>query len=153
MIHIHQTHDYELLASLNREVQEHHHFLYPDVFKPYDKDTVLPFYKEALKNKGYAFVADFDNKPAGYVLLFIKELPENLFQYAQHFLLIDQIGTLKDFRGKGIASALLQKAAEFAKENGTNQMRLNHWTMNENAGALFLKNGFTYFNENMWKYL
>ncbi|NDI99307.1 GNAT family N-acetyltransferase [Flavobacterium sp. LaA7.5] len=146
------TKDYELLATLNKEVQELHYALYPDVFKPYSQEDVISFFKEVLnQNSTKAFVAYSDKEIAGYILLFLKELPENPFQYAQKFLLIDQILICDSYRKKGIGKLLLEKADEVAQEAGLKIIRLNHWTLNNDARNFFGKNGFSYFNEHMHK--
>ena len=153
-IQISKTNDYKLLASLNKEVQELHCSLYPNIFKPYNEQNVVSFFKEILAQKNAkAFVAYSGKKVVGYIVLFLKEVPENPFQYSQRFILIDQIGVKSEFRKNGIGKLLLDKATETAKEKHLKMIRLNHWTMNNDARDFFYKHGFSYFNENMWKSL
>lgn len=151
-IKISETKDYELLAALNKEVQELHHSLYPNIFKPYNQEDVTSFFKEILKQSTTkAFTAYVGKEAAGYILLFLKEVPENPFQYSQRFILIDQIGVKNEYRKKGIGKLLLNKAFETAEEKQFKIIRLNHWTMNNDARSFFNKHGFNYFNENMHK--
>lgn len=153
-IKIIDTKDYELLAMLNKEVQELHHSLYPNIFKPYNQEDVTSFFKEILEqNTTKAFVAYAGKEVTGYMLLFLKEVPENPFQYLQRFILIDQIGVKSEFRNNGIGELLLGKVYEITKEQHFKMIRLNHWTMNNDARSFFSKHGFSYFNEQMWKLL
>ena len=151
MIRIVQNYDCDLLAHLNNEVQEHHHLLYPEIFKPFNHPETSNFYRSALGGGALAFVAYWLEQPVGYILLIKKETAENAFQNSQKFLLIDQIGVSRSYRNKGIASALIKKAEEIAGAAQIHSVRLNHWSQNDSAKMLFKKNGFSYINENMQK--
>ena len=153
-VQISETKDHELLAILNKEVQELHHSLYPNIFKPYNQEGINSFFKETLEqNTTKAFVAYMGKEAAGYIILFLREVPENPFQYSQRFILIDQIGVKSEFRKNSIGKLLLDKVYEIAKEEDFKMIRLNHWTMNNMPRAFFSKHGFSYFNEQMWKLL
>ncbi len=151
-VQISETKDCELLATLNKEVQELHHTLYPNVFKPYHWENTTSFFKDVLKQSSTkAFIATTQGNIAGYMLLFLKELPENPFQHPQQFLLIDQILVCNSYRKRGIGRLLIEKAEGIAQEVGLKNIRLNHWTMNNDARNFFNKYGFRYFNEHMHK--
>ena len=45
-------------------------------------------------------------------------------------------------RGQGIGSALLERAIEYAREQGRHKIALQHWPHNESARALYEKYGF-----------
>lgn len=150
MIKITETSDHLLLAALNKEVQALHHTLYPKVFKPYDKESVSGFFKEALNSKNAkAFIAVNGEQAVGYTLLFEEHVKENPFQYQRTYLLLDQLLVTKEMRGKGIAKLLMDTAINYAKSKNITTVELNHWTLNNDARAFFQKNGFKYHNEKM----
>lgn len=152
MIKIVETKDCDLLATLNEEIQTLHHKIQPKIFKPYDKETITSFFKITLNNdNAVAFVAEENETALGYVLLFKINFPDNPFQYARSFILIDQILVLKNHQGKGIGKQLLDTTFSFAKEHNFNLVELNHWTQNDSARKFFIKNKFEYYNEKMWR--
>lgn len=154
MITIEPTKDFQILAELNAEVQDWHHQHYPDVFKKFDANKVVPFFEEQLKDNGtHAYIALKDNQICGYILCFERERKENPFQYSEKFLLIDQICVLAKFRRLGIARSLLQTAEKLAINSGCQSMQLNHWTANDVASSLFKNFGFLPFNLQLKKHL
>lgn len=150
MTEIHQTADITLLTELCADVQELHHRMYPELFQPFDPEGVAVFLKTILDNpENRAYVAVHENEVAGYVLLIPIRFPGNAFRKASNTLLIDQLFVDEDFRRKGIATLLLEKSREVAKELQLQRLELNHWTANDSARALFGAFGFRYFNERM----
>ncbi len=152
MINIVETTDYNLLARLNEEIQTLHNVLLPKIFKPYEQEAVIGFFKTSLNNENAtAFVAFENDAPVGYVLLFIMNIPSNPFQYSRSYILIDQISVLQKYRGKGIGKQLLGASYAFAKAHYIEHLELNHWTLNDSARKFFSHHQFEYYNEKMWK--
>lgn len=152
MIKVIESKDYNLLAELNEEVQTFHHEIQPKIFKPYNKEAVLSFFKASLNNENaMAYLAQENERTLGYALLFKMNFAENPFQYARTVLLLDQILVLKNYRGKGVGTLLLDAVFNFAGENNIELVELNHWTQNDSARKFFGKNKFEYYNEKMWR--
>ncbi len=151
MIKIIETKNYSLLANLNEEIQTLHHSIQPKIFKRYNLETISNYFKTILSDEHVtAFIAKEDEKPVGYVLLFVTNFADNPFQYSRRFVLIDQILVLKNYQEKGIGKLLLEATYSFAKKNKIDTVELNHWTLNESARRFFNKNKFEYYNEKMW---
>lgn len=149
-IQIIECYDHVLLAGLNEEVQSLHHNLYPEVFKPYNREEITKFFLSALPDiNTKVFVAVESDKPIAFILLMVKNINENPYMHERRFVLIDQIAVLNSHRGNGVGKLLLEKAFTFAGSSGIKRVELNHWTLNESAGKFFKKNGFSYFNEKM----
>lgn len=150
MISIVETKDYDVLATMNEEIQTFHHQIQPDVFKPYDKEAIAAFFKSTVNNENArAFVAQENETTLGYVLLFIIHFPENPFQYSRSYILIDQILVLKAHQRKGVGKLLLDATFAFAKAHNIDTVELNHWTQNDEARNFFGRNKFEYYNEKM----
>ena len=93
MIRIEESRDHVLLASLNEEVQNLHHSMHPEIFKPFDKAAT----REAVKvfiatDNCRAYIAWKGAEPVGYIILFLRETGENAFHYNIRSVYIDQIG-------------------------------------------------------------
>jgi GNAT superfamily N-acetyltransferase len=150
MVKIIETQDHELISALNEEIQTLHHNLYPEVFKPYNKNNVDAFFKSVVNNEHAVVYLALDNEtPVGYALLLRMQASDNPFQYSRNYLLLDQLLVLKDHHYKGIGTLLLETAVEYAQNVGIKTIELNHWTNNESARRFFNKHHFEYFNEKM----
>lgn len=152
MIEIVKTDDFSVLAELNEEIQTFHHKIHPKIFKPYNKETILNFFKTTVNSENAAaYLAKENGTTVGYVLLFNMNSADNPFQFAKRYVLLDQILVLKNHQGKGIGKLLLEAVFSFAKANNVNLVELNHWTQNDSARKFFNKNKFEYYNEKMWR--
>lgn len=142
--------DSQLLAALNREIQDLHHQMHPDIFKPYHREAILPFFEEKLADENVvAWVAKEQEHYLGYLLLFKVQVPENPFQYARSYVLIDQILVKGNAQNKGIGKKLMEAAMAYAKNQGIDRLEVNHWTLNEKARHFFKSQGFEYYCEKM----
>lgn len=152
MITLQPTDDYRLIAELNKEVQDLHARLFPQVFKPYDETSTEHALKKMINNLNcYAFVAFQDGTPIGYMVLLIKEQPENAFMFARESLHIDQIGVLSAYQKTGAGSLLIERAERLAKELDLTRVELDHWTANTIAAAFFRKRGYALYREQLFK--
>lgn len=150
MIKIVETKDYDVLATMNEEIQAFHHQIQPDVFKPYDKEGVAAFFKSTVNNENaVVFVAQENEIILGYVLLFIINFADNPFMYSRTYVLLDQILVLKAHQRKGVGKLLLDATFDFARAHNIDMVEVNHWTQNDLARKFFGRNKFEYYNEKM----
>src|SRR4029077_11956113 len=90
--------DGEVLAALNRSVQELHVAHRPEYFKRPDAASVAEWFRSMLQNPAVrAWIAESDGAPAGYALTIVHDKPENAFGYARRYCEIDQIGVAPAF--------------------------------------------------------
>ena len=152
MITIKETTDADFLAELNREVQEHHHRMYPEIFRPYVKEEIAKAIKKMLGGReAKAFVAYEGDEPAGYAIIFISRFNQNAFQHARSAMQVDQFAVLEKFRRKGVGKELMEFLVELAKKEKLSRIDLNHWERNDDARAFFGKSGFVYYNSRMYR--
>jgi ribosomal protein S18 acetylase RimI-like enzyme len=143
MTTISETNDADLISVLNEEVQTLHHMLYPERFKPYNKNEVRPVFKDMLGQQNCkAYVAYDDGAPAGYIIFFIKEVNDNPFHYQSTSVYIDQLAVLKKHRQKGIGKLLLETAEKQAAELSIADIELDYWNENNEAALFFERHGF-----------
>lgn len=149
-IKIEETKDAELLSILNCDVQSIHNEIEPSIFKPYSKENMRNHFEEALKEENtYAFVAYYEDCPAGYILISKKDTSETHYYYNLSTVYIDQICVEKSFKGKGIGKALIDFIKNFASENKIKRIALDFWYKNDNAGNFFRSQGFVTYIEKM----
>ncbi len=151
MITIKETTDASFLADLNKEVQELHHKMYPEIFRPFVKEEIEKAIKKMLGGReAKAFVAYEGDEAAGYAIIFISRFNQNAFQVARSAMQVDQFAVLEKFRRKGIGKKLMEFLLALAKKEKLNRIDLNHWEKNDSARGFFGKNGFAYYNSRMY---
>jgi ribosomal protein S18 acetylase RimI-like enzyme len=145
------TRDANLLSRLNHDVQEIHHEIEPEIFKPFDQDHMETFFQKVLENSSVkAYIAKVDEIPAGYMLLAENTSVDNPYKYACTILHIDQICVESEFKGKGVGKALVDYAKQYAVSKQIKRIEMNYWTQNTNSGEFFRSQGFVNFNERLF---
>lgn len=135
----------EILASLNRTVQEKHEERYPELFRKYNYAAILTWFKKQLIRENiYSIVIKVEDQPIGYVLLIHKKNKGgNPFLSSSYNVLeIDQMSILEEFQGKGIGSRTFDYIKDFAKGKGIQRIHLDVWLNNEEALNFYSKLGF-----------
>jgi len=135
--------DADLLADLNRHVQGLHVDGAPRLFKrPVHEEVAAQFDEWLAGENAWAFIAYQGETPAGYVLAFIRERPDNPFTRAWRALVIDQISVDPVWKGQGVGRALVEAALEVAREAAVDEVQATSWAFNEQAHAFFRALGF-----------
>lgn len=150
-IEIVSTKDASLLARLNHDVQEIHHDIEPEIFKPFNLEDIETFFQKVLVNSSVeAYIATVDDTPAGYILIVENTTVENPFKYSCTTLHIDQICVESNYKGKGIGKALVDHAKQYAIEKQIKRIEMDYWTQNHNSGEFFRSQGFENYNERLF---
>ncbi len=93
------------------------------------KSKIEEYYTDAIENnKGYTFIAEFDNKKVGLIRAYEDKLAD--FFKDSNILYIDDLYVLKDFRRKGIAKQLLEEIEKIAKKKGIKRIDARVYTYN-----------------------
>lgn len=143
-LHIDVSDDSGILASLNRDVQEIHTELFPELFKPFDLDSVRSQMDSFLQEDGARALVAYDGKePIGYALTIERMKVETPYRYGYRYLMIDQMSIRPQYRRQGIATALINRIKELAIQNDIDRIELTVWTENRDAAAFYDKLGFT----------
>lgn len=87
----------------------------------------------------HLLVLEIDGKVVSTVQMAIVE---NLTHNIRPFAVIENVVTHAEYRGKGYASALLQKATEIAKERGCYKLSLETGSNKESTLGFYKNNGF-----------
>ena len=135
--------DLESLVPLKISVHALHVARRPDVFKAMKPDEVAAWLRERLADDAtHAWMAEDGENPVGYLLAIRREREETPFTIARHWCDIDEVAVHTSFRRRGIARALIERAAAHARESGLEAVELSTWAFNEAAQAAFARLGF-----------
>lgn len=143
--------DYEEVFKLFCEVQNIHNSLYPGIFKKASKKTMSKkIFKQYLNDRKNSILIAYDkNSPVGYIYITIKPKANSPIHFKPRAVYINHICVTEKFRGKGVATKLIDQIIKLAKSKNIYTIQLDVWAMNKNAKNSFNKLGFKTFNEKM----
>jgi ribosomal protein S18 acetylase RimI-like enzyme len=147
-----RTTDAERISRLNREIQELHHRLYPNTFKPYDFPAVSRFFEKVVVNPNFLFfIATNGEEDAAYLWVEIREHPENAFMHARTSVYIHHLNVVERYRNQGIGKRLLEKVCDIARTRAIGKVELDYWIGNREAQNFYEKQGFQAYRSHMDK--
>ncbi len=134
--------DPKTIAKLNKPVQDLHHSLYPDQFKPFHMEEVTAYFKRTMeKDNHYFYICLEEGQALGYVWYEDRIKSESAFKYASHSFYINHMSILHDHRGKGVGKKLVGFVDQ-ARKAGASRVGLDFWNDNMQAGQAFERMGF-----------
>ena len=140
---IRPVYDAQLLARLNRPLQDLHVQHYPGIYKPYDEAAITHYFLTCLADDSYLHWAAYKGEtPIGYLQAQIIQKPENAFGYAQHSLHVHQLMVDAAHRRSGAATLLMQTVKEAAQQHGIHRIDLTVRDFNEAAIAFYKSLGY-----------
>lgn len=138
-----KTRDAKVIAMLNEPVQNLHHKLYPNIFKPYEFKSICEYFSNIITHEKHHFIICKDNElPIGYIWFEEVQLSATAFSIEKHYLYIHQVSVNEEYRGKGAGKLLFDSVITFAKEIKVERIGLDYWMKNETAKAIYEKMGF-----------
>ena len=147
-----KTRDYALIARLNQHVHDVHVKQYPEHFKPYNYDEIMPFYKNIIDKEDYIFLLiEDENEPVGYAWIELKNYAENPFKLARKFVYVHQISISSHVRSNGYGTILMAEIEAIARENGITTIELDYWVNNEGAKRFYEKQDYAVYREFVYK--
>ena len=107
---IKRTKDYALIARLNQHVHNVHVEQYPEYFKPYNYDEIMPFYKNIIDKEEYIFLLIQDgHEPVGYAWIELKTMLKTRLNSPESLLMCIKLAFLVTFGVKATGLYLWQK--------------------------------------------
>ncbi|MEQ8188659.1 MAG: hypothetical protein ABRQ39_11875 [Candidatus Eremiobacterota bacterium] len=80
-IEIIQKKDYAIIAKLNKDVQDLHYDMHPDIFKTYDYESTYRGFCEYISQENFhSFIAYSEKEPVGYILVCVRDYKETPFK-------------------------------------------------------------------------
>lgn len=134
--------DYSAVSALEELEFDIHRKSRPDYFKSLESSYTKAEFEESLAHPcPICWVAVQDETIVGLCFGKIEKNPENPVCKSRLVAFIQDIVTLPEYRGKGIATALMAKAREQAINEGAVSMELCVWSFNTEAVRLYEKMG------------
>lgn len=135
--------DVNLLADLNRFVQDIHVAALPTYFKHPELGAVAESFRAKLARPDVrAWIASMGDVAIGYVVSVLRERPENALCLARRFYELDEIAVSPAHRQQGVARALVERVVTDACLQGVADVELTSWAFNTDAHAAFEALGF-----------
>ena len=135
--------DQVALAELNAVVQQMHHDIAPEWFKPPELAAAIDFFREALRSEALrTFVAEIDGVVRGYALARLQQRPETALTDGGLVVELDQISVDPAYRGRGLGRQLIDQVRSLATDVGASHMPLTVWDFNRRAREVFERAGF-----------
>jgi ribosomal protein S18 acetylase RimI-like enzyme len=135
--------DESILAALGKAVHELHVAARPDIFLPYDAETLRTWFGELLAaDEVKVWIVEVDCVAAGYVSAARKSREANPFSPAREWCEIDNLSVDPAFQKQGLGRLLMETAMADARSAGLHAFELTTWWFNEAGRAAFQSLGF-----------
>lgn len=137
--------DAEVLAVLNKDVQQIHADALPKLFKqPNDLTEIRADFQTRIlaDMDGFVLIAEDEQQAVGYIYAKVVVRPESAYTFTQRLMLVDQISVRSCDQHKGYGQLLMQAVLEEASARGIHRVVLDMYTFNSNAQHFYAKMGF-----------
>lgn len=153
-MNITQTSNYEMIAKLNKPIQDLHAEWYPHTFREYNFEEIKETFKNLINNEAFIFLLLEDNQEAiGYAWIEMRNYPENAFRKPYKSVFVHQISLVENERKKGYGTKLMDHIYGIAKSQKIDLVELDYWLHNGAAKDFYKKQGFTEWREFVYKHL
>ena len=142
--------DAPTLVSLNADVQAIHAAALPWRFKPPGAYKTADAQALLARPDNFAFIAEIDGAPAGYVVAEAIHHPETGRHHAHAMIYVHEISVREAQRRRGVGRALMDAVSARGKELGIDRVALDTWSFNEGALKFFQRYGLTPYNVRLW---
>jgi|SRR5947209_3297350 len=132
--------DYEAVCALLAQVDRIHAEALPEVFRPVEGPArSKEWFAAILANEDTAlFVAEQQGILLGLIRCTVRTTPAvPLVVVARRFVFIEDLVVSEPFRHQGVGQTLLERAHQWAREQGIAEVELGVWEFNASARALY----------------
>lgn len=134
--------DYEEVSILEEQVFQLHRKARPDYFKDQEESYSREEFEELLASPcSISLATVWDGAVVGICFGKIEETKENIFCKSRKVAFIQDLAVLPEFRGRGVATALMSRAREQAVQGYAVSLELCVWNFNEQALRLYQNMG------------
>lgn len=136
--------DYEAVRALNEMDFRFHQSARPDYFRAEWNGYGREEFARLLAHPApIAWVAEVEGRVAALCLGTVGEAEGTGIRRPRRVAVVEDLATLPEYRGRGIASALLERARQQGTELGAETLELCVWGFNRDAQRLYEHLGLT----------
>lgn len=131
------------MLELLRQVNEVHHDLRPDLFKPCTTKYNALQLRELLRQPDKPVFVYDDKEVLGYAFVQIEDVHDDLLLHDMRTLYIDDICVDRQAHGRHIGTQLFEHVRTYAQSIGCRTITLNVWEGNAPAMAFYRRLGMS----------
>ncbi len=143
--------DFDAVNNLFLQLHTLHAEQRPDIYRKIEKPTTSKAwdYEASLADNNFIKIgAEVDGKIVGFCIIRICQTT-NKVTTSRIFAFLQNIAVAKDYRRKGIATALYREGVKRAKGQGATSMELKVWNFNVDAIRFYQSLGLSVQSLNM----
>ena len=147
--------DYDGLCEIITEVDEIHRQQCPHIFqKPPGPARERAYILERLADEDHGlFVAKVSGRVAGFLHLVARDAPPIPILVPRRLAMVDSLVVRRDLRRAGVGRVLMERAEQWAREQGAAELELNVFEFNTDAIAFYRSLGYGTRTRRMSKHL
>jgi ribosomal protein S18 acetylase RimI-like enzyme len=136
--------DYDDLCEITAEVDALHREQCPHIFqKPPGPVRERAYILDLLADEDHGlFVAETGGRVAGFLHVIAHDTPPIPILAPRRLAMVDNLAVRRDLRRTGIGRALMDRAQQWAREQGATELELNVFEFNAGAIAFYRSLGY-----------
>lgn len=137
--------EHEALCALFQELDELHHRVRPDIFRPPTSASRPQAFLEATiagPQSTILVAADAQDQLLGLATLFVHTVAATIVRDARCFVELDNLVVAAQARRHGVGRLLVQGAIDWTRGKGIPALDLSVWAFNAQARAFYKALGF-----------
>lgn len=136
--------DYREMCALLSEVDELHRSNLPWMFeKPAVEPRSVQFFEQLLGSQDSTLlVADSGTRLVGVAAVLVRNSPDFALFVRQSWAVLDNIAVSKNWRRRGVGTALIRDAERWAEARGAHWLELGVYEFNDEARAFYAALGY-----------
>ena len=154
-MHIDQTNNAKILATLIQGTHETFANKYPHYFKKYQFEDAIAYFEEAVANEKNLFYVLYDlydgNEMVGFIWAYIEEKNETPLTYATKTLYIKKVVVHPNHRNRGYGQELIQYVDTLAQEKRCSFIEVELWYADDDVVQFLRKSNYDIHKGILWK--
>lgn len=154
-MHIEQTKNPKILASLIQGTHETFHEKYPHYFKSYEHNAAIRYFEQALENERNEFYVLYDlydgNEMAGFIWSYVEVKEETPLTEATITLYIKKVVVHPKHRNRGYGQHLIEFVDTLAKKKGCHYIEAELWYVDDDVLQFLRNRNFSIHKGIVWK--
>jgi GNAT superfamily N-acetyltransferase len=143
------------LCALFTELDDFHAQALPHIFRMAERRASLEFTRQRLarisQEGGVLFVATHRWEVVGFVQVTTREAPDLPIMIPRRYAMVENMAVKQGFRRQGAGAALMERAHEWARDMGLEQLEVHVYNFNREAAALYSKLGYGGLSTRLWR--